>query len=161
MAFEVKLDATRLRVRLDAMPDKLRTQLRSVVQVLDGELLSLVVSRTPSKSGKLRSAWRGRVRASATSVSGSVNIDKGIKGERGIAAIIEAGADVPAHEILPDVAKALAFMRSAGQVFASSVQHPSDHIPAVHMLSSSLDDMHAEIVSEIEGTVRDAAAGVE
>jgi hypothetical protein len=159
MGFEVKVDATRVRVRLDAMPDKVRTALRSIVQALDSELLSRVQSNTPVKTGKLRSAFRGHVRAGKTKVSGSVDVDKSINGERGIAAIIESGANVPAHEILPKIAKALAFMGSAGQMFAARVQHPADRVPAFHMLSDALADMQGEIVSEIEETVRISAAG--
>jgi hypothetical protein len=159
MAFEIKIDDARVRVRLDAMPDALRTRLRSIVQTLDNELLSRVQSKTPVKTGKLLASFRGHVRSTKTKVSGTVTIDKSIKGERGIGAIIEAGATVPAHEILPNVKKALAFLGSAGQVFAAVVHHPADNIPAVHMLSSSLDEMSGEIVTELEDTVRNTAAG--
>src|ERR1700744_3353847 len=110
MSFEVKVDDTHVRVRLEEMPDRVRTSLRSIVQTLDNELLSRVQSKVPVKTGKLRASIRGHVRSAKTRVSGTVNVDKNAHGERGIAAILEGGVDVPAHQILPNVAQAMAFL---------------------------------------------------
>ncbi len=157
-SFEIKVDDKAVRLRLDSMPDAVRANLKSVAQTLDNELLSRVQSKTPVKTGKLLASFRGHVHASKTKVSGTVNVDKNVRGERGIAAIIESGAEVPAHTILPDAAHALSFLMDAGQVFASIVHHPADTVPAVHMLSDALAEMEGEIVSEMEEAVRNAAS---
>lgn len=156
MAFEVKVDATSVRLRLEAMPDQIRNSLRSIVQTLDNELLVRVQEKTPVKTGLLRDAIHGHVRSSKTRVSGTVNVDKGAKGQHGIAAILESGASVPAHDILPDVRKALAFMGSAGQTFAAAVHHPADTIPKVGMFEEALAEMEGDIVSEMETAVQNA-----
>jgi hypothetical protein len=152
---EAKVDSSRVQVRLDAIPDTLRTNLRSIVQTLDSELVTRVQSNIPVKTGALRSAIRGHVRSSKTRVSGTVNVDKSAKGQRGIAAILESGADVPAHEELPDIKKAMMFLGgSVGQLFAASVQHPADHVPALHMFRDALASMQSEIVGEISQTAK-------
>lgn len=157
--FEVKVDDRSVRLRLDAMPDQVKEALRSIAQTLDNELLSRVQANTPVRTGRLRSSFRGHVRVSKTRVTGTVDIDKSIKGERGIGAIIEYGAHRPSHEILPDVRQALKFMGSAGETFAAHVQAPASDVQAYSMLRGALDEMEPEIVADMERAVNTALSG--
>ena len=155
---DVKVDTSKVRLRLDVMPDRVREALRDITRTLANELLARVQSLTPVKTGLLEASERAVVRVSKTRVSGTVNVSKSAKGQRGIAAILEGGADVPAHEILPDAKSALSFVVNGKQAFAAVVHHPADKVPASRMFEQAFGEMEGEIVSEMEETVKNAAS---
>lgn len=72
------------------------------------------------------------------------------------AAILEFGGKTAAHEIAAVKAKALAFAGSAGLSFAKSVHHPGSVIPAFGYLGHALEEMHAQIVTDLKQSVLDA-----
>jgi hypothetical protein len=154
--FQVSVKSSKVTVKFEQLPDEIRGELRTTVDALDAELLSLTRSRAASlfkvRSGAYVASFRGSVRQSASRISGSVH------SHARQAQIFEWGGTVPAHDILPDRAQALAFMMSAGQVFAAIVHHPAFSIAGEQVAHGALEDMQATIVSEISGTVREAVA---
>lgn len=51
---QLDLNKTRLRVRLDQLPDKIRAELYTTIQRLTNELLQKVEAREPMRTGRLR-----------------------------------------------------------------------------------------------------------
>jgi phage gpG-like protein len=76
-------------------------------------------------------------------------------GDLKYAAIQEFGGVTSPHDILPDRAKALAFLAGGQQVFARVVHHPGSRIPERSYLRSSL----AEMTGQIEADIKAAALG--
>ena len=66
------------------------------------------------------------------------------------AAIQEFGGHTPAHDIVPNKARALAFTVGGRMVFAKVVHHPGSTIPQRSYLRSSLADMENQIVLELK-----------
>jgi hypothetical protein len=159
VAFEVEARYSRIRLKLEELPDEVRSELKATTQVLADELLDVAEALAESElkvhTGNYLKGFRRTVRASKNSVTGVV------RNRSRVGHLVEYGADRPAHEILPDTKRALAFMGgSAGQVFAARVQAPASHMPEYRILHRALADEKGTIVSELSGAVRDAAARV-
>jgi phage gpG-like protein len=75
-------------------------------------------------------------------------------GDLKYAAIHEFGGVIPPHEIVPDKAKALAFLLGGKQAFAARVDLPAVTMPERSYLRSSL----AEMADEIRDGLSDAVA---
>jgi phage gpG-like protein len=75
------------------------------------------------------------------------------------AAIQEYGGQTPPHEIVPDKAKALAFMVGGKQVFATVVHHPGSKIPERSYMRSALADMAGQIATELKDAVLASVSG--
>jgi phage gpG-like protein len=89
-----------------------------------------------------------------SSVDISVRI--GASGDVKYAAIQEFGGTIPPHEIVPDKAKALAFVVGGKQVFAARVNLPAVTMPERSYLRSSLAEMAEEIAEGLSGAVMEA-----
>jgi phage gpG-like protein len=72
------------------------------------------------------------------------------------AAIHEFGGTIPPHQIVPDKAKALAFVIGGKQVFAARVQIPAVTMPARSYMRSSLAEMAEAIREELGDAIGDA-----
>ena len=81
-------------------------------------------------------------------ISATVGSFGGIK----YAAIQEYGGRTGAHEIVPNKAQVLAFLVDGAIHFARKVEHPGSVIPERSYLRSSLEDMQADIESELAAT---------
>lgn len=66
------------------------------------------------------------------------------------AGLFEWGGTTKARDILPDVAKALAFMGSAGQVFAHVVHRPIVKYPPHPVINRAFDEMKRGVELDIE-----------
>jgi len=75
------------------------------------------------------------------------------------AAILEFGGVIPAHDVRPVSAQALSFMLEGRQVFSKVAHIPDVTLPAHSYLRSSLQDMAAEITSELQQAVARALKG--
>jgi phage gpG-like protein len=75
------------------------------------------------------------------------------------AGILEFGGVIPAHEVRPVSAQALSFTLEGRQVFAKIAHIPDATVPAHSYLRSSLQDMAAEITSELQQAVARALKG--
>jgi phage gpG-like protein len=100
-------------------------------------------------SGQVLKARSG---ALAASITAEVNADGlGVQarvfsaGDVKYAVIQEYGGRTGSHDILPDKAKALAFIAGGRLAFAKIVHHPGSQIPARSYLRSALADMADEI----------------
>ena len=67
------------------------------------------------------------------------------------AVIHEFGGAIPPHEIVPDKAKALAFVIGGKQTFAARVQMPTVTMPERSYMRSSLVEMADGIKDELTG----------
>jgi phage gpG-like protein len=79
---------------------------------------------------------------------------RGVLGDIKYAAIHEFGGTIPPHQIVPDKAKALAFLVGGKQAFAERVNLPAIVMPERSYLRSSL----AEMADEIRVGMSEAAA---
>lgn len=159
MAFDIQVRSDRIKVKLEALPNEVRGALKTTAQALAGELASTARALAggtlvQEHTGKYVASIRPGVRTSKNSVTGRIH------SRAPQAAILEFGGTIPAHEILPKVAQALAFMGPAGKVFAGRVEHPASTIEKRGVLHAALKDMQGTIVSELTGTVRDVTARI-
>lgn len=156
-SFQVSTKFNKIQIRLDELPNNMRTRLRSVAKTLELELLSLARARASGEvlqedSGKFVASIRGSVRSTKKKVSGRVFS----KDPR--AMLFEWGGSTPARDILPNAMQVMAFMGSAGQVFASIVHRPVVQYDARHIIGGAFAQMKGDIEAEMTGAVRDAAA---
>jgi len=75
------------------------------------------------------------------------------------AQILEFGGVIPAHEATPISAQALSFMIDGRRVFAKVAHIPDVTVPAHSYLRASLQDMAAEIATELQQAVASALKG--
>jgi phage gpG-like protein len=75
------------------------------------------------------------------------------------ATILEFGGAIPAHDVRPVSAEALSFMLDGRRVFAKVAHIPDMTVPAQSYLRASLQDMAAEIASELQQAVARALKG--
>ena len=74
------------------------------------------------------------------------------------AAIHEYGGTIPPHQIVPDKARALAFLVGGKQVFAACVQIPAVAMPERSYMRASLAEMADEIREGLAAAARDTTA---
>lgn len=70
-----------------------------------------------------------------------------------LAALLEYGAKIGPHEILPVLGKALKFKGSAGEAFARAVQSPGAAVPAYPAIHPAFDARRTEIAAALEEAV--------
>lgn len=145
--------------RFSAMPEQLRAAMARKADALAQSLYSTVVDDKLSGgvlnivSGGLRNSIRSQVVQQGDEVSASVFTD----GSAAYAAIQEYGGKTAAHDILPDKARALAFLFDGKRAFARIVHHPGSQIPERSYLRSALDDQGDDITQALAETVTDLA----
>ena len=143
-----------LQARLDAFPAALADGLAVKAQALSEALADKV--RNEKLSGEVLNArsgaLRGSIGAEVASDGEAVSASVGSYGDVKYAAIQEYGGKTGAHEILPDKAKALAFLAGGAMRFAVRVEHPGSVIPERSYLRSSLAEMSAEILAALAAT---------
>jgi len=136
-----------LAAELDAKATELAAALVDLIQndKLSGGILNM-------RSGALRDSIAASIAADADGFVASV----GSEGDVKYAAIQEYGGKTGAHEILPDKARALAFVVGGLERFACKVEHPGSLIPERPYMRSSLDDMRNEILAGLAEAAADA-----
>jgi len=141
---------------LAAMPERIRDALSGKADALAADLQAKIQQKLAGgvlnqKTGALARSIAATVDASSANVSVSVAaID--IK----YAAIHEFGGVIPPHEIVPDKAKALAFIVGGKQVFAARANLPAIAIPERSYMRSSLAGMADEIREGLGEAVAEA-----
>jgi hypothetical protein len=75
------------------------------------------------------------------------------------AALLELGGVIPAHDVRPVSAEALSFVLDGRRVFAKVAHIPDVTVPAHSYLRASLQDMAAEITSDLQQAVARALQG--
>ena len=143
--------------RLEAYPAALAAALDAKAAELAAALVDLVQNDKLSgavlnaKSGALARSIVATVDDASTNVAVSI-VSSDIK----YAAIHEYGGAIPPQEILPDKAKALAFMIGGKQTFAARVNLPAITMPERSYMRSSLAEMADEIRDGLSGGVVEA-----
>ena len=153
--------ADALSERLQNAPAAIQSALRTKAADLAERLRKHVTD--DKLSGQVLQTRSGALKASITA---EVDDDGGqivarlfSAGDIKYAAIQEYGGRTAAHDILPDKAKALAFLVHGAPVFAKVVHHPGSQIPARSYLRSALADMGDQIVAEFRDAALDALNG--
>ena len=150
-----------LSARLADMPAAVRAALQAKAADLAERLRRHVVD--DKLSGQVLQTRTGALKASiAAEVSddaGQVLVRVFSSGDVKYAAIQEYGGVTAPHDIVPDKAKALAFVLHGGAVFAKRVHHPGSRIPARSYLRSSLADMAGQIIAEFKDAAIAAMQG--
>jgi phage gpG-like protein len=130
------LDAAPERVR-DALADKANGLAAALQAKIQQNLSGTVLNQ---KSGALARSIVTTIDDASTDVRVTL-ASSGIK----YAAIHEYGGVIPPHEIVPDKAKALAFLVGGKQAFAARVNLPAITMPERSYLRSALVEMADEI----------------
>jgi len=138
---------------LAAMPERIRLALSNKANVLAAALRDKVQQKLSggmlnAKSGALARSVIASVDDASTNVTARV-ATSGVK----YAAIHEFGGTIPPHELMPDKARALAFLAGGKQAFAARVNLPAVTMPERSYLRSSLAEMAAEIREELSDAV--------
>lgn len=147
--------AAELAARLNALPDGLRSALMekmgALAQDLYGQIVDVNLSGAVlnSRSGELRESIQLEIASQDARFDAQIYSN----GDAPYAAILEYGGKTAAHEILPDKAKALAFVFNGKQIFARRIQHPGSQIAPHSYLRSALDEQGTEILSSLQQTI--------
>ena len=147
-----------LSAALADMPDRLRDALSDKATALAAELEAKIQQKLAGgvlnpRTGALVRAIVATIEDTATGVAVTIATNGDVK----YAAIHEFGAVIPPHEIVPDKAKALAFLVGGKQAFAARVNLPAVTMPERSYLRSSLAEMADEIRDGLIEAATDAA----
>jgi HK97 gp10 family phage protein len=143
--------------KFEAMPSRVHDALLKKVTALALMLQAKVQSEKLSGqvlhvvTGALRRSIFQSVEDSSTKVIAKVASSGDVK----YAGIHEFGGTIPAHEILPNKAKALAFLVGGKQVFAARVMMPAVQMPERSFLRSALTEMSDQIKDGLREAVRE------
>lgn len=142
---------------LAGMPDRVRQALSSKANMLAVALEAKIQQKLSGSVLNMRSgALAGSIIATVDESSADVAVRIGTSGDVKYAAIQEFGGTIPPHQIVPDKAKALAFVVGGKQVFAARVNLPAVTMPERSYLRSSLAEMAGEIAEGLSEAVVEA-----
>ena len=150
------LDA--LTQRLDRLPRALGDRVAAAVERLGGVLRERVQRKLSGevlqqKSGRLAASIAVDVERSGSAVSVTVGSDAPY------AAIHEYGGTIPAHAILPQSARVLAFPWRGRQRFFKRVSLPAVTLPERSFLRSALAETEPEIGAAVAAAALEAIQG--
>ena len=158
--FTVKVDSERIIASLSSLPNRMALLLGAKVSELTIQLATRVRQKLSGqvlnvRSGDLRASIFENVVTTSTSVTGTV----GSSGDVKYAAIHEYGGTIPAHDIVPNKAMALAFIWQGKQRFFRRVHIPDVQMPERSYLRSSLAEMVGDIRGGLQEAVQEALDG--
>lgn len=142
---------------LAAMPERIRAALIAKAGVLAAALQARIQQKLSGgviemKSGALAASIGVTIEEEAAGVTVRLFTSPDVK----YAAIHEFGGAIPPHEMVPDKAKALAFLVGGKQVFAARVNVPAVTMPERSYMRSALVEMNEEIRDEFDGAIVEA-----
>lgn len=142
---------------LAGMPARVRVALSDKANALAVELEARIRDKLTGGVLKERSGALARsIVATIADASENISVSVAASGDVKYAAIHEFGGAIPAHEIVPDKAKTLAFLIGGKRVFAERVNLPAVTMPERSYLRSSLDKMADVIRQEFVEAVTEA-----
>jgi phage gpG-like protein len=142
---------------LAAVPDRLREALSSKATELTAALQSRIQQKLAGEVLDARTGALARAITATINVgSADVSVTIGAAGDIKYAAIHEFGGTIPPHQIVPDKARALAFLIGGKQAFATRVNLPAINMPERSYLRSSLAEMANEIKAGMGEAVTEA-----
>lgn len=148
---------TALADALAAMPDKIQAALSAKANALAAALQARIADKLSGTVLNARSSALARsiiTTIDQTSTGVTVRIATG--GDIKYAAIHEFGGMIPPHQIVPDKARALAFLVDGKQAFATRVNLPAVTMPERSYMRLSLDEMADQIKTEFTAAVNKA-----
>ena len=139
------------------MPERVRAALAAKADVLTVALQAKIQQKLTggvlnAKTGALARS----ILATLEEADAGVAVSIASAGDVKYAAIHEFGGVIPPHEIVPDKAKALAFLLGGKQVFAARVSLPAIVMPERSYMRSSLAEMAGAIRDELDAAVLEA-----
>jgi phage gpG-like protein len=139
---------------LATMPERIAAALTAKANVLAAELYAKIQQKLSGdvlnpKSGTLAGSIGVTIADETAGISVCIAASADVK----YAAIHEFGGTIPAHEILPDKARALAFLVGGKQTFAARVSMPTVTMRERSYMRSSLAEMADEVKDEMAGAV--------
>ena len=139
---------------LATMPERIAAALTTKTSALAAELYAKIQQKLSGdllnpKSGALA----GSIGVTIADETAGISVRIGVSADVKYAAIHEFGGTIPAHEVLPDKAKALAFLVGGKQTFAARVLMPTVTMPERSYMRSSLAEMADEVKDEMAGAV--------
>lgn len=142
---------------LAGMPDRLRQALSSKANVLAVALEAKIQQKLSGGVLNMRSGALARsIIATVDESSADVAVRISTSGDVKYAAIQEFGGTIPPHQIVPDKAKALAFVVGGKRVFAERVNLPAVTLPERSYLRSSLAEMAGSLAEGLGDAVAEA-----
>ena len=142
---------------LAAMPERIRGALLAKANGLAAALQARVQQKLAGEVLQSRTgALAANIVANIDDAPQDIAVRLAVAGDVKYAAIHEFGGTIPPHEIVPDKAKALAFVIGGKQVFATRVQMPAVTMPERSYMRSSLDEMADAIREELSEAVSGA-----
>lgn len=142
---------------LAAMPERIGGALLAKANGLAAALQARVQQKLAGEVLQSRTgALAASIVATVDDTPQAIAVRLAVAGDIKYAAIHEFGGTIPPHEIVPDKAKALAFVIGGKQVFANRVQMPAVIMPERSYMRSSLAEM-ADVIREELG---EAVSGI-
>lgn len=154
--FDVSLNDTAT-AALGAMPERIRAALVAKAGVLAAKLQAKIEQKLSGEVLQMKSgALAGSIGVTIEETSGGVVVRLATSADVKYAAIHEFGGVIPPHEIVPDKAKALAFLVGGKQAFAARVNLPAIAMPERSYMRTSLAEMADDIRDELAATAIEA-----
>jgi len=148
MAGEVVIDRTRLDYRLGRLEPAVHDALVLAVTIDAGDLLGRMQSLAGGdlvqvRTGKFRKSFKASVRQRPNKVQATVG------SKSPLAHILEGGANIPAHDILPKNKQALLMQMASGKMFAARVHSPGGKIDPKMVVHTAFDQMRGSIEADL------------
>jgi phage gpG-like protein len=139
---------------LAAMPERIRGALLAKANGLAAALQARVQQKLAGEVLQSRiGTLAANIVAAIDDAPQDIAVRLAVAGDVKYAAIHEFGGTIPPHQIVPDKAKALAFVIGGKQAFAARVQMPAVTMPERSYMRSSLDEMADAIQEELSEAV--------
>jgi phage gpG-like protein len=154
--FDVSLNDTAT-AALGAMPERIRAALVAKAGVLAAKLQAKIGQKLSGEVLQMKSgALAGSLGVTIEETSGGVAVRLATSAGVKYAAIHEFGGVIPPQQIVPDKAKALAFLVGGKQAFAARVNLPAIAMPERSYMRTSLAEMADDIRDELAATAIEA-----
>jgi len=142
---------------LATFPDQLRDMLAGKASALAAALQAKIQQKVSGEVLNQKSgALAGSIVAALDDVSAGVAVTIATSPDIKYAAIHEFGGTIPPHEIVPDKARALAFIVGGKRAFAVRVHLPAIVMPERSYMRSSLAEMADDIKENLSEAVAEA-----
>ncbi len=139
---------------LAALPKRIAAAIAAKAGVLAAALQAKIQQKLSGDVLQIKSgALAGSIGVAIDELSSGVAVRLFTSPDVRYAAIHEFGGTIPPHEIVPDKAKALAFLVAGKQAFAARVNLPAMTIPERSYMRSSLAEMAEQIRDEFAAAV--------
>lgn len=156
---DIVVDDSTLNLKLGKLEPEVHDALVVACTIDAGELLGRMQSLASGdlvqvRSGKFVKSFKASVRQRQNRVQATVG------SKSPIAHILEGGASIPAHDILPKDKQALLMRMRTGNIFAARVKSPGGKIDARMVVHTAFDQMKSDIEADLIQAGKGAAANL-